>query len=148
MNLENEFDFDFPESDSVDVAADDFVITIAENISKAMREAGIKTKVQLAKKLGKTPAAVTQLLTGVPNITARRIAEVAVALGTTTYALCAPRKTVEMIAMPLIVLPVGGVDMIRDNPKVLRVVMRSENEESGSGFDAPPSGGSLEIAYS
>ncbi|MEM9997497.1 MAG: helix-turn-helix transcriptional regulator [Bacteroidota bacterium] len=60
--------------------AEDLVLAVCEQIAAAMSEDGVSQK-ELATRLGKTPSAVSQLLSGDQNVSLRRLVEVACALG-------------------------------------------------------------------
>lgn len=63
------------------LAVESLVLDAAERISAAMNSQGI-TKAELARRLGKSRAWVTQMLNGSANLTLRTLAEVFFALGT------------------------------------------------------------------
>lgn len=58
-----------------EVAAESFVLEAAEQISLAMKQQGVN-KAELARKLGKSRAWVTQMLDGSANMTLRTLADV------------------------------------------------------------------------
>ncbi|MEL7170688.1 MAG: helix-turn-helix transcriptional regulator [Bacteroidota bacterium] len=59
--------------------AEDLVLDVCEQLSVAMAEEGVSQK-ELAARLGKSPSAVSQLLSGDQNISLLRLVEVALAL--------------------------------------------------------------------
>jgi len=59
---------------------EEYILDVTEQIVEAMGHAGMN-KSQLAEKLGKTRASVTQFLNGSRNLTCRTIADISYALG-------------------------------------------------------------------
>lgn len=59
---------------------EEFILEVTELLSAMLRKEGI-SKVELARRLGKTKGFVTQILSGSRNLTLRTVADVADALG-------------------------------------------------------------------
>lgn len=76
--------FDKWASESVDhqrlLAEEEFILGVTENIWEEMQRQGV-SKAQLAERLGKSRAYVTQLLNGSRNMTLRSLADICFALG-------------------------------------------------------------------
>lgn len=62
------------------VRKEEFVLEVTEALTEAMETRGVRPE-QLARKLGKSPAAFSRILAGHRQLTLRRVAEVADALG-------------------------------------------------------------------
>jgi len=60
--------------------AEDLVLDVCEQIAAAMEDQGLSQKA-LAERLGITPSAISQLLSGEQNVTLQRLVAVALALG-------------------------------------------------------------------
>lgn len=119
MNLEELFGVDHEQlRNDVDYRMEEFFLAISENIAKAMKDTGIKTKGELAKRLGVTPGRVSALLSGYKkNVELRTIVQIALALNVTPHELCAPRKTREMIERPLFGIQ-GGYEQVEVAPEL------------------------------
>jgi hypothetical protein len=119
MNLEEVFGVD-PEQieQNVDYRTEEFFLDIAENISVAMKNAGISSKAQLAGVLGVTPGRVSAFFGGYKkNVELRTIVQYAIALGVQPHDLCSRRTTREMRERPLFCIP-GGYQEARITPDV------------------------------
>ncbi|HUP59216.1 MAG TPA: helix-turn-helix transcriptional regulator [Thermoanaerobaculia bacterium] len=119
MNLEEVFGVD-PQhvEQSVDYRTEEFFLDIAENISAAMKSAGIESKAQLATALGVTPGRVSAFFGGYKkNVELRTIVQYAIALGVQPHDLCSRRTTREMRERPLFCIP-GGYQEARITPDV------------------------------
>lgn len=91
-----------------DYRMEEFFLDITENISAAMKNAGVESKAQLANLLGVTPGRVSAFLGGYKkNIELRTIVQYAIALGVQPHDLCSRRTTREMRERPLFVIPGG-----------------------------------------
>lgn len=119
MKLEEVFGVD-PEhiEQNADYRLEEFFLDITENISAAMKSAGIESKAQLAAALGVTPGRVSAFLGGYKkNVELRTIVQYAIALGIQPHDLCARRTTREMREVPLVCIP-GGYQEARITPDV------------------------------
>ncbi|MEA2465150.1 MAG: hypothetical protein QOJ98_2897 [Acidobacteriota bacterium] len=130
MNLEDVFGVDQESIEqNVDYRLEEFFLDITENISAAMKSAGIGSKAQLATAVGVTPGRVSAFLGGYKkNIELRTIVQYAVALGVQPHDLCARRTTREMRERPLFCIP-GGYQEARITPDVT-------NDDSNATFAA------------
>lgn len=119
MNLEDVFGVDHEHLEKdIDYRLEEFFLDIAENISTAMKSAGIESKKQLAHQLGVTPGRVSAFFGGYKkNVELRTIVQYAVALGVQPHDLCARRTTREMRERPLFCIP-GGYQEARITPDV------------------------------
>lgn len=61
------------------VRQEELILDVTERLTEALQEAGV-TKAELARRLGRTPGFVSQLLGGGRNLTLRTISDIAVAL--------------------------------------------------------------------
>lgn len=61
------------------VRQEELILDVTERLSKALEDAGI-TRAELARRLGRSPAFVTQVFGGGRNLTLRTIADIAAAL--------------------------------------------------------------------
>lgn len=75
-------------------AIEGLVTEAGEFIARLMQERGV-TKADLARRLGKSRAYITQMLSGSANLTVRTLAEVAYALGAEVRLEAAPIEAVE-----------------------------------------------------
>lgn len=121
MNLEELFGVDREQlQQDVDYRMEEFFLTISENIAIAMKNAGIKTKADLAKRLNVTPGRVSAFLGGYKkNVELRTIVQYAVALGVRANDLCAARTTREMRERPLFCIRGGGYEEATIAPEVM-----------------------------
>lgn len=81
-------------------AIEGLVTDAAELVARLMREKGVK-KAELARRLGKSRAWATQLLSGKANMTIRTFAEVAYALGAEVKLGTQPEAIQRQTAAPL-----------------------------------------------
>ncbi|MEO8382933.1 MAG: helix-turn-helix transcriptional regulator [Acidobacteriota bacterium] len=114
MNLEEVFGVDPQTIERNDeYRMEEFFLDITENISAAMKNAGVESKAQLANRLGVTPGRVSAFLGGYKkNIQLRTIVQYAIALGVQPHDLCSRRTTREMRERPLFAIP-GGYEEAR-----------------------------------
>jgi transcriptional regulator with XRE-family HTH domain len=75
-------------------AIEGLVTEAGEFIARLMQEQGV-TKAELARRLGKSRAYITQMLSGSANLTVRTLAEVAYALGAEVRLEAVPVEAVE-----------------------------------------------------
>ena len=61
------------------VRQEELILDVTERLTEALQETGV-TKAELARRLGRTPGFVSQVLGGGRNLTLRTIADIAVAL--------------------------------------------------------------------
>ena len=72
--------FELPYVSEREMASERLVFNTTEDLLLAMQDAGI-TKGELARKLGKSPSHVSQLLDGTRNMTLRTLSDISYALG-------------------------------------------------------------------
>lgn len=61
------------------VRQEELILNVTEGLTEALRDAGV-TRAELARRLGRTPGFVSQLLGGGRNLTLRTISDIALAL--------------------------------------------------------------------
>lgn len=79
------------------VRQEELILDVTERLTEALQETGV-TKAELARRLGRTPGFVSQVLGGGRNLTLRTIADIAVALDLRPAFKLSPDKEIRLLA--------------------------------------------------